>query len=47
MPEKITVVGVCGFHKPFFLLVSQLFLITEDAIWEKDLVTQSRKEEVL
>lgn len=32
---------VCGFHEPFFWLGSQLFLITEDAISEKDLVSQS------
>lgn len=29
---------------PFFLLGSQLFLITEDAISEKDLVSQSRRK---
>lgn len=35
---------VCGFHEPFFWLGSQLFLITEDAISEKDLVSQSSRK---
>lgn len=43
MPQKITV-GFVDSMNPFLIRGSQLFLITEDAISEKDLVSQSCKK---